>query len=301
MTDADIDGAHIRTLALTLLFREMPELIDAGYVYIAKPPLYKITQGRRERYIEKDSELEDLLLGDKWEKFSVFDRHGTQFKLTEARWQKLTRLLKQYEGWAYSLRAAYGHDTVTFLEESQILDEGVESVDALLEVLERGAPESEPYATELIANGPDPVVVKSIERKTGFARTHHLRRALIEGHEYRQFLGVHRALIELAGTPPFAIQLVDHKAEALSFEELRRCVLEVSRRGVKIDRFKGLGEMNANELAQTTMDPATRTLAQVGLDDAIVAAELFSMLMGDQVEPRRRFIEDNALQATIDV
>jgi len=301
MTDADIDGAHIRTLALTLLFREMPELIDAGYVYIAKPPLYKITQGSRERYIEKDSELEDLLLGDKWDKFTVFDRHGTQFKLTEARWQKFTRLLKQYEGWASSLRAAHGHDTVTFLEESQVLDEGVESVEALVKVLEREAPASEPYETRLIDNGPDPVVVKSIERKTGLARTHHLRRGLIEGDEYRHFLRVHGALIELGGTPPFTIKLADHAAEALSFEQLQRCVLEVAQRGVKLQRFKGLGEMNANQLAETTMDPASRTLAQVGLEDAIAAAELFSMLMGDQVEPRRRFIEDNALQATIDI
>ena len=100
MTDADVDGAHIRTLALTLLFREMKELIEEGYVYIAKPPLYKLKQGSRERYIEKDSELEEILLTDKWEKITVFDRHGKQFKLTDARWQRFTRLLKQYEGWA---------------------------------------------------------------------------------------------------------------------------------------------------------------------------------------------------------
>ena len=100
MTDADVDGAHIRTLVLTLLFREMQELIEAGYVYIAKPPLYKLKQGSRERYIEKDSELEEILLSDKWEKLEVFDRHGTQFKLTEARWQRFSRLLKQYEGWS---------------------------------------------------------------------------------------------------------------------------------------------------------------------------------------------------------
>ncbi len=100
MTDADVDGAHIRTLVLTLLFREMQELIEAGYVYIAKPPLYKLKQGSRERYIEKDSELEEILLADKWEKIDIFDRHGTQFKLTEARWQRFSRLLKQYEGWS---------------------------------------------------------------------------------------------------------------------------------------------------------------------------------------------------------
>src|SRR5205085_1085388 len=122
-TDADVDGAHIRTLLLTLLYREMQPLIDAGYVYIAKPPLYKLTQGRKETYIEKESELEDLLLSDKWDKLQVFDRHGTQVKLTEARWQKYGRLLKQYEGWASSLRAEYGHEVVTFLEEPSVLDQ----------------------------------------------------------------------------------------------------------------------------------------------------------------------------------
>ena len=120
MTDADVDGAHIRTLVLTLLFREMQELIEAGYVYIAKPPLYKLKQGSRERYIEKESELEEILLTDKLEKLQVFDRHGRQFKLTETRWQSFTRRLKQYEGWSSSLRAAHGHDVVEFLEESTL-------------------------------------------------------------------------------------------------------------------------------------------------------------------------------------
>src|SRR6266487_2276783 len=137
MTDADVDGAHIRTLALTLLFREMQELIEAGYVYIAKPPLYKLKQGSRERYIEKDSELEDILLSDKWDKIDIFDRHGIQFKLTEARWQRFSRLLKQYEGWSSSLSAAHGHDMVQFLEESSLLGEQVMSGEAAIELLSR--------------------------------------------------------------------------------------------------------------------------------------------------------------------
>src|SRR5207248_7190523 len=137
MTDADVDGAHIRTLALTLLFREMKELIEEGYVYIAKPPLYKLKQGSRERYIEKDSELEDILLSDKWEKIDVFDRHGSQFKLTDARWQRFSRLLKQYEGWSSSLRAAHGHDLVQFLEESSLLGEQVMSAEEAVALLSK--------------------------------------------------------------------------------------------------------------------------------------------------------------------
>ena len=148
MTDADVDGAHIRTLALTLLFREMPELIEAGYIYIAKPPLYKLKQGSSERYIEKDSELEEILLSDKLEKIVCFDRHGTQFKLTEARWQRFSRLLKQYQGWSSTLRAEYGHDTVGFLEESGILDERVDTIDAAVELIERDGIEDAPYETD---------------------------------------------------------------------------------------------------------------------------------------------------------
>src|SRR5205814_6809843 len=125
-------------------------------------------------------------------------------------------------------------------------------------------------------------------------QTHRVHRILFEAHDYRQFLRVHAQLVELAGTPPFTVRLGDHEAEALSFEELRHCVLQVAQRGTKLQRFKGLGEMNADQLGETTMAPATRTLAQVTLEDAAVADRIFSMLMGDQVEPRRNFIEDNA-------
>jgi DNA gyrase subunit B len=302
MTDADVDGAHIRTLILTLLFREMPELINAGYVYIAKPPLYKVGQGNKARYIERDSELEDVLLGDKWDRLTIFDRHGTAFKLTEARWQRFTRLLKQYQGWGSTLRAEHGHDTVMFLEESQILDEGVETVDQLVKLMQAKAPESEPYDTELLDdNAGDRLVIRSIERKTGLARTHRIGRNLVESSEYRQFVRVHLQLIELAGTPPFTVKLGEHTDEALSFEELRGKVLDVAQRGVRLQRFKGLGEMNPDQLEETTMAPGSRTLAQVTMEDAAGADELFSMLMGDVVEPRRRFIEDNALQATVDI
>ncbi|MDX6699004.1 MAG: gyrase subunit [Solirubrobacteraceae bacterium] len=297
-TDADVDGAHIRTLLLTLLYREMQPLIDAGYVYIAKPPLYKLTQGRQERYLEKETELEEVLLGDKWDKFHVFDRHGSEFKLTEARWQKYGRLLKQYEGWASSLRADQSHEIVQFLEESHILDEGVTSSDALLKLLDKPSPEGEPFELGVLEQDPMEMTIRAIERRTGLAATYRVARALFDSHDYRQFLRVHKELSELAGQPPFQVKLGDHSAEALSFEELRRCVLQVAQRGVKLQRFKGLGEMNADQLAETTMDAGSRTLQQVTMDDAYAAGELFSMLMGDQVEPRRDFIETHARSVT---
>ncbi len=294
MTDADVDGAHIRTLVLTLLFREMEELIKAGYVYIAKPPLYKLKQGSRERYIEKDSELEEILLADKWERIEVFDRYGTQFKLTEARWQRFTRLLKQYEGWSSSLRAVHGHDMVQFLEESSLLGEQAMSAEAAIELLRRADVVGETHATELVEEDPLEIRVKAVEAKTGFARTHHIKRSLFDSQEYRSLARVHAQLIELAGTPAFDVRLGDARESAPSFEALHPAVMTVAQKGIKLQRFKGLGEMNADQLGETTMAPATRTLAQVTLEDAFAADRIFSMLMGDQVEPRRAFIEDNA-------
>ena len=140
-----------------------------------------------------------------------------------------------------------------------------------------------------------------VEKKTGTAKTYRLARALFETPEYTGFVKIHKELQELAGAPPFHVVLGKKDADALSFEELRVRVLEICRDGVPLQRFKGLGEMNADQLRETTMDPETRTLAQVTMDDAAVADRLFTMLMGDKVEPRREFIEENARVATLDV
>jgi DNA gyrase subunit B len=298
MTDADVDGAHIRTLVLTFLYREMPQLIDEGYVYIAKPPLYKIKSGKQDVYIEKESELEEVLLRDKLEKLEVTDRERNAFSLTHARWQKYGRLLKQYEGWGAALRAEWGHDPISFLEESSLLDEGATDPAAVIALLKADDHEGEAYETSLLEENDTEVVAMVIERKTGTAKTYKLARALFETPEYTGFVKIHKELQELAGAPPFHVVLGKKDKDALSFEDLRAKVLEICRDGVPLQRFKGLGEMNADQLFDTTMDPENRTLQQVSIDDGAVADQIFSMLMGDSVEPRREFIEDHAREVT---
>jgi DNA gyrase subunit B len=302
MTDADVDGAHIRTLVLTFLFREMRELIEEGYVYIAKPPLYKAKQGTREVYLEKESELEEFLLRDKLERIEVYDHGATQFKLTAARWQKFVMKLKQYEGWASTLRAEYGHETITFLEESTLLDEGATDDVAAVKILKKEAPEGEPYEATLLDESPVELTIRVIERASGLARTIRLPRGIFVKDAYTNFARVHNELRELAGTPPFDVRLGKKTDKALSFEDLRRAVLDVAKEGVGLQRFKGLGEMNAEQLYETTMDPAKRTLQRVTMDDGAAADLIFSMLMGDKVEPRREFIEKHAREvANLDV
>jgi DNA gyrase subunit B len=302
LTDADVDGAHIRTLALTLLFREMQPLIEAGYVYIAKPPLYRLTRGQKHRYIERETELEDILLGDKFEKLEILDRDGKAFKLTEARWKRFSRLLKQYEGWAAALRAAHGHGVVSFMQQARLLEEQIVDVDGLLRHVGtadgNGNGDGHAYGLQLLDETPEEIVIRTHEAKTGLATTHHVRRSALEANEYRRLADVHHDLVALTGTPPFTVRLGETSHDAASFEELHEEVLAVAQRGIDYYRFKGLGEMDADELRETTMDPATRTLVQVTMEDAASADLVFSMLMGDQVEPRRAFIEENARLVT---
>jgi DNA gyrase subunit B len=294
MTDADVDGAHIRTLVLTFLYREMPDLIDAGYVYIATPPLYKVKNGKQETYIEKESELEELLLRDKLEEFDLRDAEGKAHKLTTARWQRFNRRFKEYEGWADSLQAEFGHELIRFLSESQILDAGAATLAGVKKLMTGKDPEGEPFDTEILSDSSEELVVKSVHRTDGLARSHKLTADLFKSADYRHLAEVHADLLKQVGRPPFNISLADKKRVAESFAELRRKVLELARLGVTMQRFKGLGEMNAEQLRETTMDPGTRTLQRVTIDDAALAERIFSELMGDKVEPRKAFIERHA-------
>ncbi len=293
-TDADVDGAHIRTLALTFIYRQMPLLIEAGYVFIAKPPLYRVKSGKQETYIEKESELEALLLRDKIEQFELTDADGKDRKLTEARWQRFNRRLKEYEGWADSLQAEFGHEAVRFLAESQILDAGAATIAGVKKLIEADDPAEEPFDTELVGADDEALEVKAVNRSDGLARTHRLPASLFKSNEYRHLVEVHADLLKQVGRPPFALALGDRTKQADSFAELRRCILELARHGVTMQRFKGLGEMNAEQLRETTMDPESRTLQRVTIVDAAAAERVFADLMGDKVEPRKIFIEKHA-------
>ena len=185
---------------------------------------------------------------------------------------------------------------VQFLEESSLLGEQALSAEAAIELLvARGPRRRDARHRAGRARTDGELRVKAVETKTGFARTHRIKRALFDSQEYRQLARVHAQLVELAGTP--AVHGAPRRRARDRAPPSRRCataVLTVAQKGIKLQRFKGLGEMNADQLGETTMAPATRTLAQVTLEDAAAADRIFSMLMGDQVEPRRAFIEDNA-------
>jgi DNA gyrase subunit B len=296
MTDADVDGAHIRTLVLTFLYRQMPELIERGFVYIAKPPLYKVKQGSKEIYVERESELEELLLRDKLDQFQVMNGTGKQRKLPKKRWQDFNRHYKALEGWASTLRAEFGHEAIDFLVDSHLLDSGAKTMPAAAKLFRAKDPKDHAYETKLVSSTKTKLVVKGTHRRSGLAREHQLPKALFDSNAYKGLVDAYAKLVIQVGKPPFVVVLGEKEAEASSFRELRREIVELARQGITLSRFKGLGEMNPEQLRETTMDPASRTLARVSIDEAAAAGieQTFSDLMGDKVEPRREFIERHA-------
>jgi DNA gyrase subunit B len=296
MTDADVDGAHIRTLVLTFLYRQMKELIDGGFVYIAKPPLYKVKNGSSEIYVEREGELEELLLADKLEEFGVMDSTGKQKKLSTRRWQDFKRHFKAVEGWSSTLRAEFGHETIDFISDAQLLQSGAKTMAAAAKLFKARDPKDRPYETKLLDQKTTGLLVKGIHRRSGLAIEHKLSKEMFDSQPYKELVDAYAKVVSVMGTPPFVVSLGEKEAEAENFSMLRREVLELARQGVTLSRFKGLGEMNAEQLRQTTMDPETRTLQQVSIDEAAASGleQTFSDLMGDKVEPRKEFIERHA-------
>ena len=291
MTDADVDGAHIRTLILTFLYRQMPELVEGNYVYIAAAPLYRVKIGNQELYVEKESQFEDLLVRERVKDMEVADRAGTTFKLTETRYKRFTTALAEFEGWASRLRADFGAATVNFLIEHRLIEAADAGAD--LERALKGL-DTDGYELDLVDKTADLFRIKVIERETSAASHVSVPAELLASPHYASLARSYARLVELVGPPPFRITLGRKWREADTFEGLRAQTLDLAKDGIEVGRFKGLGEMDAEDLWETTMNPANRMLIRVEVEDAAAADLAFSMLMGDQVEPRRLFIEQNA-------
>ena len=291
MTDADVDGAHIRTLILTFLYRQMPELVEGNHVYIAAAPLYRVKIGNQELYVEKESQFEDLLVRERVKDMEVADRAGATFKLTETRYKRFTTALAEFEGWASRLRADFGAATVNFLVEHRLIEAADAGAD--LERALKGL-DTDGYELDLVEQTADLFRVKLIERETSAASHVTVPAELLASPHYASLARSYARLVELVGPPPFRITLGRKWREADTFEGLRSQTLDLAKDGIEVGRFKGLGEMNAEDLWETTMNPANRMLIRVEVEDAAAADLAFSMLMGDQVEPRRLFIEQNA-------
>jgi len=293
MTDADVDGAHIRTLVLTFLYRHMRELFERGHVYIAVPPLYKVKLGNQEFYFEKESQLEDLLVRERFGDIDVLNRDGEQVKLTEARWKRFTGALAEFEGWSARLRSDYGHHAADLAVSHRLVE-----LDAVTPATMETAIAQLPangYTLSVLERGDAGLSVRVVEEETSAAQTVSLTAELLGSPIYANLRKAYAKLAEIVGTPPFELTLGKKRAKADTYSDLRQQTLDLAKEaGIQLSRYKGLGEMNADQLWETTMDPSKRLLIRVDVEDVARADQLLSMLMGDQVEPRRQFIEDNA-------
>lgn len=290
MTDADVDGAHIATLLLTFFFRHMKELIERGYVYLANPPLYKVTRGKSSRFVKNDDELENFLLDSALSDFTMDNIKQERFKPLFIQLLKYNKLLEKF------IKKGYNEEMVETFATLKELDsktfETKESIENLKNHLDKI------NAFESYKN----IDITFNEEFSKYALSFELkhRKILIDSHlalspEFKELRRIGSYISEI-GTAPYKIKLKDDSImEFAKLSELIHFVDNRGRKGLDISRFKGLGEMNPEQLWETTMDPEKRSLYKINIEDAEAADELFSLLMGDTVGPRREFIEMNAL------
>ncbi len=291
MTDADVDGAHIRTLILTFIYRTMRELVERGHIYIAVPPLYHVKLGNQEHYFEKDSQLEELLVRERVKDIAISSRSGEDVSLTEARYQRFNRALSDLEAWQAKLESEYP-TAANFVLEHRLVETDALTAEAAEAAI--AAIPANGYELSVTERLEDRLSVKVIEIETSAATHLDLPAGLFGSSSYASLKRAYEKLGEIVGLPGFELTYGKKSASAESYVDLRHKVLDLAKEGMAISRFKGLGEMNPEQLWETTMDPARRMLLKVEVDDAAAADQVFSMLMGDQVEPRRLFIEQNA-------
>ena len=297
MTDADVDGAHIRTLLLTFFYRQMPEVIERGYLYIAQPPLYKVTRGRSERYVKDDAELESYLIGEGTDGESLILADGTTIA-----GEDLRDRVRQASNFQANLRRLALRASGELIEHA-----------ALAGALANGAGEAEAAKTAERLNrfaeeGEDTWAGRFVEGALVLQRTVRsvdetisLPPALIASQDAQRLAERAANLAGMYEEPAILRQDKGGEVTVHGPSSLLKAVLDSGRKGLKVQRYKGLGEMNADQLWETTLDSNARTLLQVRVDHMEEADDMFTKLMGDVVEPRREFIEENALDAEVDV
>ena len=295
MTDADVDGAHIRTLLLTFFYRQMPELIERGYVYIAQPPLYKAKHGKQERYLKDEAEKDEFLLGLAVDKARIESAgrviEGAELAKTARKFLNARSTIAQESRVidAAVLRALLDVPAISLADEAAAQT----AIAALSAVLQH-----EEVALEHVAGQEGGHFLKITRKLHGNVMVSYLDQKFLDSKAYQTLSSTAAALAALELSAP--LQVIKGDAEPLqaaSFEDALDLLLSGAQKGLMIQRYKGLGEMNPEQLWETTMDPTVRRLLKVRIEDAIAADEVFVTLMGDEVEPRRAFIENNALVA----
>jgi DNA gyrase subunit B len=292
MTDADVDGSHIRTLLLTFFYRQMGELIDRGHIFIAQPPLFKLKRGKNEQYIKDERQMAKFLLNKATDnltieiektKREIKNRELTGFleKLIELNgvFTRVDRHLRDPR--VVDLLLGMGADSRSFLGDKDRMRELASGIEALGYVAEISTDEEHSVQKLLFRQG------SQTPRLIGYQ--------LLSSSEYQRLLALHKAIGDL-DQPPFNLKTEAGSSTVNSRQELVDHIMELGKKDLQIQRYKGLGEMNPGQLWETTMDPEKRTLLQVQIKDAVQTGEIFTILMGDAVEPRRQFIEDNALE-----
>jgi DNA gyrase subunit B len=308
MTDADVDGSHIRTLLLTFFYRQMPELIERGHIYIAQPPLYKIKKGKQEHYVKDDAELNAYLSSMALDGAALYlasDAPPLQGPGLESLLRKYTEVMAIIArlGRRYDERVLEQLLYSAPLSSSELNDLG--RVEAWMDVLAgrlRGAPEAPRYRLALHSEAGKPGwEIRIARRYHGVDTVKALQREFFDSAEYRRIAGLGAELADLVGEGAFVMR-GEKRQPVTDFRQAVEWLMAEARKGQAIQRYKGLGEMNPGQLWDTTVNPETRRLMQVRIEDAVAADDIFTTLMGDHVEPRREFIERNALMvANLDV
>lgn len=297
MTDADVDGAHIRTLLLTFFYRQMPEIIDRGYLYIAQPPLYKLKKGRKEVYIQNDDELDSFLLNQISEGIRVTVKKSGDVLEGEALIEPIKRLRKELDLINMVTRKGLDQKVVDII----LHEDGINEIEYFQdkEKLMALSKKFEALGIEFVGISPDEQYEAWKLNMVVQARGHQHRLifdyTLMHSPEFRT-IKMYFEELDAFNDTEFEITYKEGEPNlAHDKRDMLNQINEISRKGFQMTRFKGLGEMNPDQLWETTLDPANRTLLRVEVEDAVEADHLFSLLMGDEVEPRREFIEQNAL------